>query len=386
MTFNRTLINPKTQKSWSIRIDGNEVIAQSGKRISSKEFPTRKKAEEDYNKKVWAKFKSGFIHQDSNPAPQEPGLQFYFNEKYSGFYAMDIAESGNLLALSKPPVKSGEGEFWTVQLTPFEINRHVPAPRFDFYGLQFLDDEENLLVHEDREISLRNLGTGAHKTLAKGNYKGEVAAHCANKVLIAQDKDDFMVVDLTTETELLRIPMSLSGIDDVSSTSCGISPDGKSIAVSRSPGKVEVWDLAAKAVSISLDVETDSVSNLVFHPNGQHLLLLDQNVSLQIYNLETGSLLPLPYKVEFSYPSGEKFAREGFGSFALSPTGKHIAAINTYRGLREIAFFEYESGQMIAQIFPEFIVKGCKVSFSRDGKQLVIRTDYGLVAVYPLQF
>lgn len=386
MSFNRTLINPKNQKTWSIRIDGNEVIAQSGKRVSAKEFPSREAAEKDYSKKVWAKFKSGFIHQDESPDPQKPSLQFYFNEKYSGFYAMDLAPSGNLLALSKPPVKSGNGEFWTVQLNPFVINRPTPAPRFDYYGLQFLDDEEQLLVHDDRVISLRNLNSGVSKTLAKGNYKGEVTAHCANMVLIAQDKDDFMVMDLRTEAELLRIPMSLAGIDNASSTSCGISPDGKLIAVSREPGKVEVWDIAAKEVRISLDMETDTVSKFKFHPNGQHLLLLDQNISLKIYDLETGNVLPLPYKVEFSYPSGEKFPVEGFGSFALSPTGKQIAAINTYRGVREIAFFDYESGAYLASIFPEYLLKGCKVSFSRDGKQLVIRTDYGLVAVYPLQF
>lgn len=103
------------------------------------------------------------------------------------------------------------------------------------------------------------------------------------------------------------------------------SPDGKWLAIGRGGetdvGKVTLLDPATgKKLKEIPGGHLNGLTDLVFHPNGKHLLSSGRDTVVKIWNLEDGKLVK-----ELGQPRGGQF-KDWFHAVAVSPDGHWIAA------------------------------------------------------------
>jgi WD40 repeat protein len=105
------------------------------------------------------------------------------------------------------------------------------------------------------------------------------------------------------------------------------SPDGKYLAVARGgetdglSGKVTLLDPATgKKIKELTPGHMYGATDLVFHPDGKHLLSAGRDTTVKIWRLEDGKLVK-----ELGRPRGGQF-KDWFHAVAVSPDGRRIAA------------------------------------------------------------
>jgi WD40 repeat protein len=188
------------------------------------------------------------------------------------------------------------------------------------------------------------------------------------RLLLAQWKT-VKLIDTSTWKEIISINTTNNRL-------AKLSTDGRLIAsASGSPDyNITIFNTADGKTKNVLKGHSNRIHTLDFSPDGKRLISGSgedhKDNSLRVWDLESGNQIStLAKKGGFIY------------SAALSPDGKKIAAVSTFR---KVMLFDASGGSTIT----EFEVKGAnltKISFSVDGRRLLIGSSEGVIRIYDIE-
>jgi RNA polymerase sigma factor (sigma-70 family) len=109
------------------------------------------------------------------------------------------------------------------------------------------------------------------------------------------------------------------------------TPDGRSIVVLDSNGRLDVWDVATGRITKTLQTPGRAKHELLFTPDGKHLLIAAQTGPSTIWDLSAGKQVG-----EFAPPPklDPKADEYWWGTLCFSPDGRQLVASKFGRGTR----------------------------------------------------
>lgn len=135
------------------------------------------------------------------------------------------------------------------------------------------------------------------------------------------------------------------------------------VAITRSAGKIELWNIASNKIERILDDEGGTVQTIVrFSPNGSEILTSGKTI--KIWNAATGALLKVLHRP----------AKAMNSALAYSPDGKLVAAGD---GAGNVQIFDVASGKSVDRPQNRCWLTGpparvTSLSFSLDGTLLAV--------------
>ena len=383
-TMNRSyqLVHPIKQKSWEINISDLLVKTKLGKRATEKTHKSEALAAKDFFKKVYAKFKDGYIYENKEAAFGEMKLAFKFSNKYSGFWAQDYNEDNGVLAISWP--KTQNGEYFKVQLDPFEILLQKDWLSFDLYKLQWVDNNRLLGIHR-RKVNLIDANDSYNylDCLAVGNYKSEVEFEFQNPILVTHCTDDLAAQNIETREEFFRLPLDM---ESRQRPTFSLHHDKQTLAVARPEGLVEIYNINTGELISSIQSEFQFIAHLDIMPNGTDIFVQGgPDNGRQFYALKDGKLIDKNFDLSFKYHSGQILELEGIGTYAVSSDGNYFAVGCGYIDNTQLHIFDYESCELVKSIAIDFVHKQFKMFFAPSNDLLFVRTDQGFMLVINLK-
>jgi WD40 repeat protein/uncharacterized caspase-like protein len=200
-------------------------------------------------------------------------------------------------------------------------------------------------------------------------------------------------------------------------TAVANSPDGRSVAIGNSDGKVYVKNLFTGAVDLAIDAHDALVQTLTFSPNGQWLASGTSQGSIKLWERSTGR-----HVVTLRSHTGETFIRglsfsadsrllascgwdksarvwsvpagdlqqtlmhdEFVHNTVLSPDGRWLASVQSFITTgRQIKLWDVESGELVYILLDRDIDWAAGLAFTPDGRHLATGLAGGLIALWKI--
>jgi len=288
-------------------------------------------------------------------------------------YAMAFSQDGKLLATS--------GENWPVRVYDVATRQLVHRVQFpDYVGtLAFSPDGRVLVAGGKKAVSLREVAGGKEvgriKHDSDQSLHAAVAARAGTIAVWGYDDASVRLFDGTGVKELRRFHPD-GGPAKKSPDAWGwgirigasLSPDGKTLAIARDAGRVDLWGADnGKKVHALLSDSANRSSHLAFSPDGTKLATTGSDNwggdnTVRVWDVATGK---------------ELHPRDGHGSpissIAFSPTGTRIATAGRDGAVH---LWDASSGKHHLRL-DGHRGRGPGVSFSSDGRWLTSWGSYG---------
>ena len=237
--------------------------------------------------------------------------------------------------------------------------------------VQFHPDGKTLFVGSEHGIeswpvqldyAAARIKIGPRVSLLPQSTGGTVALSPDGSRIVACVKSDLVVVEADSGRELCRLKNFPSGF-------IAFAPNNREITISRWNQKgVRVWDIEQRKVV--KEIESSESPTISYSPNGALLAVLDNISGCRLWNTESWSL-----DSQISM-GGARF----FRNTCFSPTGQLLANSQTRES---VSIFDVSSKNEIASL-PTYANSNGPLTFSRDGKVLVINGENGLIHVWNL--
>lgn len=373
MKKNYLLTNPIKNKKWAIDLNNKTVHTQSGKRNHEKEFATEALALKDFSKKVQTKFKDGFIYENATASFGEISLVFRFANKYSGFWAQDYHEATGIMAISWP--KTQKGEYYKVQLAPFEILLQQDWSSFDLYQLQWVDENKLLGIYNG-EIQLIDANDNQKlEVLINSDYQSEVRFEFQNPILVSYATNRLIAQNIDNKKEVFSLSLDAETQVPIFS----LHSDKKTLAVAKADGLIEIYTIQTGLLLQSIQTAFEFIDNIQILPQGTDILVKGgpHNPTSRFYTLTTGQEIIKDFDLSFTYLSGSILKQDSIGAYAISSDNKYIVAGCAYINNPQILIFDYETCTLIKSVHIDFVHKEFKLFFSTSNQLLFVRTDTG---------
>jgi WD40 repeat protein len=146
-----------------------------------------------------------------------------------------------------------------------------------------------------------------------------------------------------------------------------LSPDGRTLAVGRYGGTVELWDPASLARTATLETNV-ALAAVAFSPTGSLLAASGPSGAIRLWELERRRLV------------GELFHTNYVTRLSFSPDGRHLASTHPTSG---VWVWDLESREAIRR-YPDFRSLGAHggpICFSPDGRYLAVGCDSGHIGI-----
>lgn len=243
------------------------------------------------------------------------------------------------------------------------------------------------------------------KKVSAHHDTGRTAAYSPDGRYLATGADQVVLWDARTRARLDRLEYS-SGVWDVAFT-----PDGQWLVSAHGDGGILIWDLTNRECVGNLNEHSSLVRRIVFSPDGQWLASGGFDRSLMIWNVNQQTR-----QAVFLVPSGAindiAFSQDGrlvatadqagdvslwdvhlntlvwtiqhprtyVTTLAFSPDGHYLA---TSQGVYDLLTRQPVS--LFPGVFPGNYGEVYELSFSRDGRKLVMVSPYGDILVWDTQ-
>ncbi|NOQ71750.1 MAG: hypothetical protein GQ574_07110 [Crocinitomix sp.] len=373
-----TLIDPSKKKDWSIQMHDRLITCTSGKRIAEKEFEKEMLASKDFFKKVQAKFNQGFIYEDADAEFGEAKLIFRFGNKYSGFYGQDYNEASGILAISWP--KTQKGEYYKVQLNPFEVLLQKDWLSFDLFKLQWANKNQLVGIYSGKITLIDGDDPNNVELLTIGDYKAETNFELQYPVLVANSGTDLVAQTIDDKKEFFSIPLHM-GSDQKPLFS--LHANKEVLAIAKPEGMVVLMNITANELMLSIDTGFEFITKVHVLSKRDEIVVQGgpDSPGTKFYDMKDGKEIFKKFDLSFKYHSGAIFKANGIGTYAVSNNGKYFAAGCGYIDNSQILIFDYESCELVKTIEVDFVNKGFQLFFSKSDSLLFVRTDEGFVIV-----
>jgi WD40 repeat protein len=287
--------------------------------------------------------------------------------------AMTFSHDGTLLATS-----SGNGPVRVYDVATRQVVHRVQFP--DYVGfLAFSPDGKVLVGGGKKGVGLREVAGGKEVTRLKHDSDqslyAAVAAKAGTIAVWGYDDASVRLFDASGVKELRRFhPDGGPAKKSPDAWGWGIrigasfSPDGKTLAIAREAGRIDLWDADnGKKLHTLLSDSANRASHLAFSPDGTKLATTGSDNwggdnTVRVWDVATGK---------------ELRPRDGHGSpissIAFSPTGNNIATAGRDGAVH---LWKASSGKHLVRL-DGHRGRGPQVSFSSDGRWLISWGSYG---------
>jgi len=174
-----------------------------------------------------------------------------------------------------------------------------------------------------------------------------------------------------------RVKLDLAS--DGNTSSLAFSPDGKRLATAEYTNIAKIWDIQTGKEVLRLDA-TWPISYITYTPDGNQLITSDYRGYIHIWDASTGKLI-----------SSIMAYKNGISTMALSPDGRHVAAVGSLTSLNdsqdetigslEIGIWDFKTGEKIFSLSGH-ITQVLSIAFSKDGTRLASASYDGNVIIW----
>ncbi|MBL4706010.1 MAG: hypothetical protein JKY54_15905, partial [Flavobacteriales bacterium] len=275
------------------------------------------------------------------------------------------------------------GQYYKVQLDPFEILLQKDWLSFDLYKLQWVNKDQLIGIHSIKAALIDANDPSEIELLSSGNYKAECEFELQYPVFVSHSENDLVAQTIDNNKEFFRTPLDMeAGQKPLFS----LHTDKTTLAIARPKGVVDIMNINSNKLNLSIETSFEFIHHILILPNGNELIVHGgpDNPSTRFYSMKDGGEILKKFDLSFKYLSGETMQIDSIGSYAVSNNGKYIAAGCGYINNPQLLVFNYETCELVKTIEIDFVQKGFKMFFSESGDLLFLRTDTGFMIVLNL--
>ena len=363
----KVFINPATNKSWRIEIDGQIIrTCLNGGKVKEILCDSAFKVKNKASSEMMGQMRKGFIYQNPDANFGEAQCHRYIGKDSNGFMPLAASNTRDDFFITRVV-----GDFEDEILYHFNENGGIiemvslGAKRMTFE--QILCPNDTLLMNNSYLIEQFSLCTHEVTPIANKKNSMKTMLDSSGNLALWYTGEEIVVFDFGKDTEVWREKVK-----------CKKSKDSNfayycSGMLSPSLSKVAYRVTECEYVIVDLK----SAEKIVIPNDGWHPFFSPDDrvfsVGGKFYVSQTGeeTTNPFPFIV-----------RQGLG-YSDTCTVKmrgNLMAIQQERGGSPIELWDYSSRDMLASIDDPFIVRQVNFSFTRNN--LVLHTDYGSMSIY----
>ncbi|MBW4486135.1 MAG: WD40 repeat domain-containing protein [Tildeniella torsiva UHER 1998/13D] len=219
--------------------------------------------------------------------------------------------------------------------------------KFLFGRSELVAEVQGTLIWFTSEVHERNNLRGTQANVKNIAFIAENQESDRQKLVVAGENGVTKIWDLAGN-QVDEISINQKEVRKIS-----LSPDGLRIAVSKSDGKLEMWDVISKKLVISIDSQQKSILDISISPDNQNIATVDLDGKIKIWNLsrESSTLIlekqNSSYKIKFS-PDGQTVAIGGDGKVEIwDLKGSSIISIDTQQKVIEGIEFSHDGQKLV---------------------------------------
>ncbi|WMT39036.1 hypothetical protein RE628_16065 [Paenibacillus sp. D2_2] len=363
----RVFQDSNSHKTWEIVCDGDRVVtSNNGGKPREKLFDDPGQAAKYAKKEMWSKLKKGFIYRNTEATPGTPLFQLYIGAGYTGFMPLAAVPDTNQFYAGYVV-----GEFEKEEI--YHLDEHGRkqlswelAGNHLIYDMYYCLEAGELLINDSHQISGLVIG-GSIRSYTTFTYHNSTLSLSGNRGLW-YDGAQLVMTDLLKQECLYQTEVTPELVNGHSPQLCAaLSRNGRFMAYCTHPDDIIICDIktgSAHSITKSISAMTAAMD---FSADGRYLFTQEQYGSWELACYDMNTLI-----------RRSEWKTEHVRSFAVHST-KPLLAVYTYG---KVELYHTESWQRILEFKPEYIVKNCKLVFTRD--YLALYSDYGCISLYAI--
>ncbi|MDR2919365.1 MAG: hypothetical protein LBV72_08390 [Tannerella sp.] len=365
------LVDPKSDKICIISIEQAKLITENvnkGKsKITEKEFDSNEKAVNEYEKKVWATLKKGYIAHNEEAKPGEALLHRFLSYCYDGALGFENTPQGIYIYRPDKEMPDAlvlldrQGNLLNTIELPLQL-----LPSMQYHALT-----NNLYIQGWHDIYKYDLDTGEFTLLLKNENKpvsflsvwNEYIAYGSHPNWILEDRLGKAVYRQKFDVKILSGSFPFCAV---------LSKNGKSLAMSCEEGKIQLYEMpAGKPVKI-IEGDFPTVYQMEFVDGDKTLVVQESHGKWRIryFNVETGE------EIRYKGLIVPAYSKDTTGFCFNEDESLMVQQDN-----RWVYVFDYRLKKHLYTFELEHCVKRANVKFI-DKNTLGVRTDYGCFSLY----
>lgn len=365
----RTLTDNVNQKTWSIRLDGNQVCTSSnGGKPKEKSFDDSKQAFKHVQKEIWSRLKKGFVQMNPEAEAGQPVLHMYIGGGYTGFMPLAPVEDTNTFYCGYVVNQFEKEEVYVLDgQAEKRFICELPGGQMCF-DMRYCPELGVLLMNRDHQIIGLTIANGEVRSYTAVSKIPASTLSISGTSAVWYDHPNLVVYDLKTDTVRYtrEVKPELYG-GHSPQLSAVLSHDGNRMAYCSQSDEIVVVDLSTgKEQPIAKDVKAMTAS-LSFSPDDRYLFTQEEYGSWSLISYDTKELI-----------KSEDWSLGEVKSYAIH-SGKKLLATYNYGKIR---IYDLDTGKQTLAFEVEHVVKKCNIAFTKDC--LAVYTDYGCVSLYAL--
>jgi hypothetical protein len=367
----RSLIDPKTNKTWSTRCEESVVFVSSG--AEGKEKITEK-PQADANvaiawaeKEEWSRLKKGFVLNNPLAKPGEPRMHYYRGRGYTGALPV-LGVDGKIFCSIYDDTESRDKVFLLNENAELTALPELPKNRLIWKGFYQAGLKKILLLADHQILSL-TIGDNNFLALTKPNQKPVSCLHMSGTRAVWYEEPELVVADISNNQTLLRLPMQYQMYSGHSpQMAATLSPDGNTLACCVNSGEILLIDIATGKIFDKLIGKFEMIVKMAFTSDSRYLIASEQYGEWKLLCFDINTL--------FIRADWLNIKNIGTTEFAISENGSLIAIAQRSK----VEIYDLTSLKKELSFRVEHQVK--RFTMEWIGNWLGVQTDYGCASLY----
>lgn len=370
------LFDSQSDKICILTVDNTKLVTENihkeKSKIAEKEFDSNKSAAKEYEKKVWANLKKGYIARNRDAKPGEALFHYFLGGCYDGALGFENTPKGIYIYRPDKQPKSIPDTLILLNKDGYQQNT-VNLPQVIVPTMQYHTPTNRLYIRGWHDIYKYNPDTQEFILLLKNENKpmsflsvqNDHIAYGSHPHWMIEDKHGNIIHQQTFNAKIL------SGSFPFCAT---LSKNGKTLAMSCEEGKVELLEAATGQLIKSIEGDFRTVGQMEFTDEDNILVIQEiyGKWTIRYFDIKTGKELQFKGLIIPAY-SKETSA------FCFNANESLMVQQDNWW----IYVFDYKQKKHLYTFKLEHCVKRANIRFI-DENILGVRTDYGCFSLYKI--